>query len=428
MPRHARPQVDVVVTGLGAITPLGDSLEALWSGLAAGRSGISRLDWVDDGVYGRVGGDMSHWDFEADWAAGAERVPQELLSRSCRALRDVPRSSRMAVAAALAAMSDAGWPSPPPERFGLVLAGHNLGLRYHEDNSRRLAADPEDIEPFFALRAIDSDVVGLTCDFVGAQGPSFLVGSACASGATALMAGLDLLRSGRADMVLVVGGPCDFDNLYLQGFAFIEALSFRAFNDCPERASRPFDGLREGFVPSVMAGAILLERAPDAAARGRQPWAGLLGAASLSDADRGARPNSDGQARTMGAALADAGLGAADVGYVNAHAASTPLGDASEVAAVKRALGQAGRYVPINSTKSMLGHGLTSAGVIEAIATMLQMRHGLLHPTINQEVPDPALDLDFVPNVARPYRFDVALSNNFGLGGLNACVVLGRRP
>jgi 3-oxoacyl-(acyl-carrier-protein) synthase len=252
------------------------------------------------------------------------------------------------------------------------------------------------------------------------------VGGACASGNLALISGLDLIRSGRADAVVVTGAPASFHSMILHAWTMIDALTCRSFNDAPERASRPFDRLREGFVPGEGAGAVVLESEASARRRGARVRAELLGGASASDACRLPKPHEEGQMRAIRAALDDAGLVPEQIDYVNAHATSTPLGDAVEVAALKKVLGRRAYEIPVNSTKSMIGHCLTAAALVELVATILQMEHGVVHPTINQEEPDPDLDLDFVPNQAREHRFDIALSNSFGFGGINSSVLVGR--
>jgi 3-oxoacyl-(acyl-carrier-protein) synthase len=220
----------------------------------------------------------------------------------------------------------------------------------------------------------------------------------------------------------------DLDPLLLQGWAIMGAISIQSFNDDPARASRPFDARREGFVPSEGAGAVVLETLARARAREARIHAELLGAASTSNASRLTKPDLDGQIRAIRGALQNAHIAAEKVDYVNAHATSTLLGDATEVAAIKATLGDRACHIPVNSTKSMIGHCIMSAAAVELIATVLEIEHSFVHPTINQEESDPELDLDFVPNEARQHRIEVAISNSFGFGGLNSCVVVGRAP
>ena len=233
----------------------------------------------------------------------------------------------------------------------------------------------------------------------------------------------------RTELLMAVGQSFAFvglvSSLLLQACVLMEAVSFRSFNDAPQRASRPFDARREGFVPSHAAAALVLESRRHAERRGAVPRAEVLGASCASAASRHAKPSFESQVAAIAGALEDAGVAPAEVDYVNAHATSTPLGDAVEVAALKQALGRRAWEIPVNSTKSMIGHALTAASAVELVATILQMAHGEVHPTINQEEPDPELGLDFVPNRARPHEIKIALSNAFGFGGLNSSVVVG---
>jgi 3-oxoacyl-(acyl-carrier-protein) synthase len=308
-----------------------------------------------------------------------------------------------------------------------VLAGHNLNADYIVENALTFhQTAPDYIEPLFGLLCLDTDVLAATSELLSLRGPSFTVGGACASGNMALLAALDLLRAGRADAVLVSGAPIAHEQVALHSWTMLEALSYRSFNDEPERASRPFDALREGFVPSEGAAALVLERLDGALARGAPIHGELLGAAATSDASRLTRPDLEGQVEAMALAIDDAGVDAGRIDYVNAHATSTPLGDAIEAAAIRRVLGARAQHVPVNATKSMVGHCLSAAAVVEAVATLLQMTHGILHPTINQERTDPDIELDVVANRSRPAVVSLALSNSFGFGGLNSTIVLGR--
>ncbi|MGE0359870.1 MAG: beta-ketoacyl synthase [Vicinamibacterales bacterium] len=418
----------VVVTGMGAVTPIGDTVATFWSALVAGRSGIGR--WkrpIDERCYARIGGDLSDFDLAAHLQRQTGYAPA-LVKRCLALMRTAPLVPNLVAAAALQAFHDAGLAgSPASGRVGHVMAGHNVNAGYIVQNALTFhQTDPDYIEPLFGLHSLDTDVLASCAEMLSLHGPCFTVGGACASGNLAMLAALDLVRAGRADAVLVSGAPIELEPVALHGWTMLEALSYRSFNDAPERASRPFDGRREGFVPSEGAGALVLERLDGARARGARVHAELLGASATSDACRLTRPNLDGQADAMRMALDDAGVDPGEIDYVNAHATSTRLGDAVEAAAIGRALGGRARAIPVNATKSMIGHCLSAAGVVEAVATVLQLTHGIVHPTINQEETDPEIDLDVVPNRARPAALSVALSNSFGFGGLNSSVVLGR--
>lgn len=419
----------IVVTGMGVVTVVGDTPDTYHEALAAGRSGITRWKQPRDvRCYSQIGGDLSDFDLAAHLERRGGRYAAALVKRCLSLMRAAPRVPRLVAAAALQAYHDAGLPDGiAPERMGHVLAGHNINAGYIVANALTFhREEPDYIEPLFGLLCLDTDVLSATSELLTLKGPSFTVGGACASGNLAVLAGLDVLRAGRADAMLVSGAPIELEPVALQGWALLDAIAMKSFNEAPERASRPFDALREGFVPSEGAGVLVLETLASARARGARIHGEIVGASSASDASRLTRPELDGQVRAMRLALDDAGVAPDQVDYVNAHATSTPLGDAVEVAAIKAALGDRARRIPVNSTKSMIGHCLSAAGVVELIATLLQMRHGVVHPTVNQERPDPELDLDFVPNRAREAAIDVALSNSFGFGGLNSCVVLRR--
>ena len=420
----------VVVTGMGIITPIGENLEEYCQSLQAGRSGITRWKKMSDRIDSKVGGDMSDFDLQAHFARVGAGYPADLVERAHKLLRTTPLSGRLSAAAVLQACLDAGLPysNLNPERVGHILGGTNLNLQYIFDNVLELVNEPDYIEPLFGLFSLDTDVLAVASELMGLKGPSLTVGGACASSNLALMSGLDLIRSGRADAVVATGGAIDLDPVILQGWAKIEAISVQSFNDDPARASRPFDARREGFVPSHGAGAVVLESLASARARGASIHAELLGASAASDSSRLTKPHVEGQVRAIRSALQDARVEPSQVDYINAHATSTPLGDATEASAIKTVFGDQAYRIPINSTKSILKHYVMAAAIVELIATIVQIENGFVHPTINQEEKDPQLDLDFVPNVAREYHTDIAVSNAFGFGGFNACVVVRRAP
>ncbi|WP_149263337.1 beta-ketoacyl synthase [Actinomadura sp. K4S16] len=421
------PQSGAAITGCGVITGLGLDTASFWSGLVNGRSGIRHWLDKDPRIDSKIGGDLSDFHLSGHLAEVGAGYPVDLVRKAKKLLRATPLSGVLTAAAAMQAWIEAGLhESPAPAaRCAHVCAGHNLGHAYISENLKTFEEDPEYIEPLFGVHHLDTDVVGVTCELLGIRGPSFMVGAACASGNIAIITALGLIRAGAADVVLVTGAPVAQDSLVLQGLAMIDALCTGTFDDEPERASRPFDALRAGFVPSEGGAAVVLESAASARRRGVAPLATLLGGACTSNAHRLTKPDQNGQERAMLGALATAGIAPDEVDYVNAHATSTPLGDATEVAAIKAVLGARATEIPVNSTKSMTGHCLSASGVVEFVATVLQLRHGVVHPTINQEKQDESLDLDFVPNEAREHRMGVALSNSFGFGGMNSSVAVG---
>lgn len=423
------PRCRVVITGLGVVSVLGRNVREFWSSLIAGRSGITRLRLPAPASATWIGGDLSEFELDAH-LSGTPSYPAELASKARRLARPTPAAGRLTIPSGLQAYLDAGLHqgSVRPERFAHVMAGHNVNGNFIFENGRTFLEEPEYIDPLYGLVAGDADVLSVISELLDLRGPSFTVGGACASGNLALMAAVDQLRLGRADAVLVTGPANDLDPVSLQGWMILDALSYKSFGADPARASRPFDARREGFVPSQGSAAVVVETLESANARDASIHAEILGVGAASDGTRLTKPDLRGQVRAMQDALADARVRPEQVGYVNAHATSTPLGDAVEVAAVKEVFGPHARRLAMNSTKSMIGHCLTAAAVVEMVATILQLQHGVLHPTINQEFRDPDLDLDFVPNEARERRFSIALSNAFGFGGLNSCVVVGKAP
>jgi 3-oxoacyl-(acyl-carrier-protein) synthase len=420
----------IVVTGLGVVTVIGDTTRSFYESLIAGRSGITRWKRPDDmsRCDSRIGGDLSDFDLEGHLRSLGSRYGEKLERRCLSLMRASPLVPRLVAGAALQAFEDAAFlQGIAPERTAHVLAGHNLNAGYIVENALTFHHDyPDYIEPLFGLLCQDTDVLSVISELLHLRGPSFTVGGACASGNLAALAALDLIRLGRADAVVVSGAPIELEPVILHAWSLMEAMASRPFQDAPERASRPFDALREGFVPSEGAGVLILETLACARDRKARIHGEILGASATSDASRHTRPDRDGQVRAMREAMADAGIEPTDVDYINAHATSTPLGDAVEVAAIKIALGDHARRIPINATKSMIGHCLSAAGLLEIIATLLQMRNGMLHPTINLEQPDPELDLDFVVEGPRAAVIDVALSNSFGFGGMNASIAVSR--
>jgi 3-oxoacyl-(acyl-carrier-protein) synthase len=418
----------IVITGMGALTPVGETPAELLSSLLAGRSGITRWRNMDGRIDSKIGGDMSGFSALAHFQRRGDEYPAALVDRAGRVLASTPLAGHLAAAASVQAYVDAGLTDGRirPERIAHVLGGANFNNDYVVENARLLADDPNFIEPLYAVVSQDTDVLAKVSELLCLKGPTWTVGNVCASGNAALLSAVDLLRAGRADSVLVSSTSPGVDPVLLQGLAIMNVISWQSFNDEPWRASRPFDARREGFVPGEGAAAVVLETLAAARARGARIHAEVLGGSSTSDASRLPRPQLDGPVRAMRGALEDAGLPPERVGYINAHAASTRVGDAVEVAAIKAVFGAHAYRIPVNSTKSMIGHCLWASALVELVATVRQMQEETVHSTINLEQPDPELDLDFVPGQARPHCFDVALSNAFGFGGLNSCVVVGR--
>ncbi|MEB3224023.1 MAG: beta-ketoacyl-ACP synthase II [Candidatus Sericytochromatia bacterium] len=409
--------VRVVVTGLGAVTPLGTGVAAYWDGLVTGRSGIGPITAFDASALDcRIAGQVPDFDPLA-WVEDRKEA------------RRLARFSQFAIAASKQALADAGLPlsAGSAERLGVCIGSGMGGLGALEEQFDVLRdRGPGRVSPFTVPMMITNMAAGNVAIAVGARGPNTCPVTACASGTHAIGEAFEILRRGAADAMLAGGAEAVITPMGIAAFASARALSTR--NDDPSRASRPFDRLRDGFVMGEGAGVVLLETLAHARARGARIYAELTGWGMTCDAHHMTAPSPDGAGivRAMAAALTQADVAPTEVGYLNAHGTSTPLNDAIETEAVKAVFGAHAPHLPVSSVKSMTGHLLGAAGGVEAIATVLALHHGLLPPTINLEEPDPACDLDYVPNVARVAAVEVAMSNSMGFGGHNASLIFRR--
>ncbi|PKB65252.1 MAG: beta-ketoacyl-[acyl-carrier-protein] synthase II [SAR202 cluster bacterium Io17-Chloro-G2] len=403
----------VVVTGMGAITPLGQSPQAFWENLVAGKSGIGRMTLCDPTDYPcQISGEVQDFD------------PVRYMSD--REARRMARFSQLAVAAGLTAVEAASLDMSKEDSFrvGVVLGNGNGGFPTLEENCRILASrGGMRMTPFFFPMILPNMAAANVSRFTGARGHNSTATTACAASNQAIGEALGVIRRGDADVMLAGGAEAGISQLGLAGFAVMRALSTR--NDEPQKASRPFDAGRDGFVPSEGAVVMVLESLEHALGRDADILAELAGFGCTSDAAHAVQPEESGAAaaQAMKLALDDAGVGLDQVDYINAHGTSTPLNDALETVAVKLLFGDRAYQIPISSTKSMIGHSLGASGSLEAAACVKTITEGMIHPTINYQDPDPACDLDYVPNHARKQDVNVVLSNAFGFGGQNACLV-----
>jgi 3-oxoacyl-[acyl-carrier-protein] synthase II len=406
----------VVVTGTGLVTPLGTGVEKNWTAVMAGRSGIApitRFDCADFPT--RIAGEVR--DF----------TPEDWIER--REIKKMDPFIQFAVAAAQMAMDQSGLKIPPadPDRVGTIVGVGMGGIASIEQfHTMYLDSRLRRVSPFFIAKVIANLAPGQISIRFGARGVNYTPTSACASGANAIGEAFRNIRDGYQDAVIAGGTEAALCGLGIGGFIAMRALSSR--NDEPERASRPFDRQRDGFVIAEGAGIVVLESLAHAKARGATILGEMLGYGANADAFHitAPAPGGEGAARCMRQALADARIAPEDVGYVNAHGTSTEYNDAAESEAIHKVFGAHAAKLAVSSTKSMTGHTLGAAGGIEAVYTVLALERGRLPPTINYEEPDPACDLDYVPNVARATDAKVALSNSFGFGGANACLVFRR--
>jgi 3-oxoacyl-[acyl-carrier-protein] synthase II len=405
----------VVVTGLGLISPLGATVEKTWDALLAGKSGIGPITRFDPaGLETTIAGEVRDFD------------PLDYMER--KEVRRADRFAQFAVATAGQALKAARLDITPDlaPRVGAAFGSGIGGVQTLVDNILSHAEDPRKVSPFMIPMMIVDMAAGEIAMKYGAKGPNMAHVSACASSAHSIGEATEIIRRGQADVMLAGGAEAGIIKVAIGAFNQARALSTR--NEAPEKASRPFDKERDGFVFSEGAGCLVLEELEFARARKATILAELLGYGLSSDAYHvtAPPPGAEGAVRAMRMAIEDAGVGAADIGYVNAHGTSTQANDGAETAALKTVFGDHAASVAISSTKSMTGHTLGAAGAIEAAICVLAMRRSILPPTINQEVPDPECDLDYIPNRARKASVAVSLSNSMGFGGHNVALVFGR--
>ena len=406
----------VAVTGMGVLTPVGNSVEEYWDALVNGRSGIGPITRFDASNHDvRIAGEVR--DFDPTVAMDRKEVR--------RNDRFVHYAVYAAAQAAAAADLDPG--TSDPERTGVIYGSGIGGIETLEAQHGVLnEKGPKRISPFFVPMMISDMAAGMISMKLGAKGPNYSTVSACASAAHAIGEAARKIQHDEADVMIAGGAEAALTAIAVAGFTSAQALSRR--NDEPERASRPFDAERNGFVLGEGAGAVVLEELDHARRRGVEIHGEFSGMGFTGDAyhQTAMSPNGEGGARAMKIALRDAGLDGGDIGYVNAHGTSTPLGDMHETAAFKTVFGDGVRTLPVSSTKSMTGHLLGAAGAIETIACLLAAQRGLLPPTINYEHPDPECDLDVVPNQARAADVRYVMNNSFGFGGHNAALIFRR--
>jgi 3-oxoacyl-[acyl-carrier-protein] synthase II len=414
MTRSNHDRRRVVITGIGAVTPIGNDAPTTWDAALEGRSGIDWIRGFDTSPFPvRIAAEVK--DFDASGVASPKEV------------RKLDRNVLLALASAKEAVGDAALDGFDPNRVGIVFGsamGGLLGIMEQAEILRERGADR--VSPNFLPNVLVDSASGQLAISLGIRGPNYAPVSACATGSHAVGEGAELIRRGDADAVLAGGTEACIHPLILAGFCAMRGLV--AEDEHPPRASRPFDATRAGFVMGEGACTLVLEEADKARARGARVYAEVLGYGTSNDAHHMAQPEPEavGVSEMMRAALRRSGTAPERVNYINAHGTSTPLGDLAETRAIKQVFGEHAYDLAVSSTKSVTGHCFGAAGAIEAMMCVLAVHHGVLPPTINYREPDPDCDLDYVPNEAREAEVDVALSNAMGLGGHNACVLVGR--
>ncbi|HZY90508.1 MAG TPA: beta-ketoacyl-ACP synthase II [Gemmataceae bacterium] len=408
----------VVITGLGTVNSLCSDVPGLWRALLAGQSGIGRIEQFDTSA------------FKIHFAGEVKDFHPETVIDG-KTARRLDRFAQFAQVASLSAVKDSGleFGREDPYRCGVIIGSGIGGLNeFEEQHARYVHQGPSKISPFVIPKMIANAAAGNVSIQFGLCGPNTAVATACASAANAIGDALRTIQWGYADVMVTGGSESTITPMGVGGFTSAHALSKR--NDNPKAASRPFDKDRDGFVLSEGAGLVIIEELEHARKRGAHVYAELLGCGSTADAHHITAPHpcGAGAAQAMRLALKDARLNPEDVQYVNAHGTSTPLGDEAETKALKDVFGPHAHKLAISSTKSMLGHLLGASGGVELIATVLSIQNGVVHPTINYDTPDPACDLDYVPNTAREMKVRRAISNSFGFGGHNCTLVVGAAP
>jgi beta-ketoacyl-acyl-carrier-protein synthase II len=408
-------QPRVVVTGLGVLSPLGPLAE-FWQGLLDGNSGIRRTTLFDPEDLGvKIAGEV---DFE----------PSEFIDR--KSARRMARASQMALIAARMALEDAGLDQQTVasrgERVGVSVGTVNAGFDSLVDTAYQYTYHGRKPFPTALINGLPNMPGYYVSLEMGATGPLTTISTACASGTQSIGHGMDLIRHGKADLIFAGGVDCLIRKEVMAAFDAMTVLS-RNKNDIPEKASRPFDVARDGFVLGEGAGFMVLESMENALQREANIYAEVLGHAASSDAHHIATPDKEGLGaqKAMRWALDDAHLSPGEVDYINAHGTGTRINDPTETKAIKQVFGERAYQIPISSTKSMIGHCMGASGTIEAVACVMSIQQGILHPTINLDTPDPECDLDYLPNQSRETTVKIAISNSFGLGGQNACLVFG---
>ncbi len=406
----------VVVTGMGVITPIGSSVQEFWESAVVGKSGIDILQAFDHAPYPvHIAGEVSDFD------------PEEYMDR--RVARRMGRFSQFAIASTAQALkhADLDLDDTNRDRVGVLMGNGIGGLEQSEEGVRTVdSRGGMRVDPFYFPKMLPNMAAAHVALKFGARGYNNTVITACAAGTQAIGDAMDLVRSGRVDVCITGGSEASLCEVGLCGFAVIRALSHH--NEEPQKASRPFDAERDGFVAAEGAGVMILESEEHAKSRSAPALAEVAGYGACSDAFHVVAPSEDGDGamRAMREALEDAHVATTDVDYINAHGTSTQLNDKSETLAIKKLFGEDAYRVPISATKSMVGHSFGAAGAVESVAAVQTIVNGVIHPTINLEHPDPECDLDYVPEGAREADVDVVLKNSFGFGGQNACLVFKR--
>jgi 3-oxoacyl-(acyl-carrier-protein) synthase len=410
-------------------TPIGDNLDTFLENLLNGQSAITHWKSIETSrIYGKVGGDLGDYDVAAKVASYKGRIPEPVFLSLSRLSSRFPTLMSISMLIAIDAFLDAGYIDQiaANDNIATIVAGHNLNQHQHYtfNNHADFDEEPDFIDGLFALKGLDTNHVGIISEVLQLKGPGYTVGGACASGNMALRAAVDEIMQHGVSVAAVVGPVLNFSPLDIHGMALLGAITYQSFNDTPAKASRPYDTDREGFVPSHGAAALILEDLDHALRRGARIYAEVLGVESSTDGSHLPQPSREGQTRLMKRLLKTCNVKPEEVDYISAHATSTPLGDLTEIQSIKDVFGDHAYQLKINAPKSMLGHACWSAATVETVAAVLQMKRGELHPSINVDNLDPAIDLDICRNRRTVHPVNIMMKNSFGFGGLNSICLL----
>jgi 3-oxoacyl-(acyl-carrier-protein) synthase len=425
--RNMSEKKRVVVTGMGILTPIGDNLDVYFKNLIAGKSAITNWRSLDTSkVRCKVGGDLGDYDYKTYMMETLKpQMPEVAFKKMKKILKTAPLATRLTVLTVAQAYVNAGLFNMELDttRISAVLGGHNFNSNYIYQNFKQFQEEPEYINGMMGICVYDTDLIASAAEVCGIHGPVYSVGGTCTSSTVSMMHGLREIRSGENDISIVTGGVLDYSPLDLQALILVSAISYKSFNDAPEKSSRPYDIDREGFVPSHGGGVLILEDYEHAMKRNANIYAEILEVECNSDGNHLSNPSVEGQSRLMNRVLAKAGVKPEQIDYINAHATSTPLGDKIEIQSIKNVFGNHAKRLKINAPKSILGHAGWSAGAVESIGAILQMNNSKLHPSINIDNIDPEIDLDVCANESQDWEINYLMKNSFGFGGLNACAI-----
>lgn len=417
----------VGVSGMGIISSIGDSVCEFSNSLKTGRSGISQSTTINDPeVSVGIAAKLQNFSFQ-DALGHFESIPEETIEHARGLGRRAPLVIQTSIISALEAWSSAGLfdKKPLPQRMGLIVAGQNSTQNYQYGLISKFRKNPQYLSPRYALEFLETNQLGVLSELFDIQGEGLVVGGASATGNVGIIKGYQAIVSGMVDVCLVVGVMADLSPMDVQGFVNIGAMGGKVYKDQPESACRPFDTQHEGFIYGQSSACIVLESETSALKRGAPTRAQLAGTSMNLDANSASNPSAEGEAKAMLSALRQAGLRPSDVDYINTHGSSSPLGDKTEAEAIAKVFKGDTTDLWLNSTKSLTGHCLYSAGIVEAIASIIQLNEGFLHPNLNLETPISNV-LNFCGNESTNYPMNIAMSNSFGFGGINTCVVINK--